>query len=124
MTAILYASMILLAEITLGNQEFPISLWHFTLLQQWCWSLPVHLAGFIWLNICVLLMKKRSIAWPIIFSTSYFVSAETVNLLVFHFFEYGNAHVESIVAFILVNLLYLCLCALCCICIRSSINEQ
>ena len=108
----LYAFSVVIAEVTLGNPEFPITVWRFVEIPSWQWSAPVHAFGFIWLFFCNRLFYDRSIRIPIIASTLYFLACEALNWSVFHFFVYepyptGEPHhIGAAGSFWLIILLY------------------
>ena len=111
-----YFFLVVIAEVTFGNPDFPITIWQFDRISAWQWSVPVHAVGFIWLFLCNWLFYDRSIRIPVVASTLYFLLCETANWWIFDFFVYeaypvGEAYPFGRAAsFWLIILLYTLLC--------------
>ena len=103
-----YTALIMAGELTLGNPYFLVTLWQFTAIAPWQWSLPIHAAGFLWLLLWDKLLKPL---WLKVFIISlFFITGEFTNLLWLHYFDYTDlALVGRPGAFILVIILYLIL---------------
>jgi len=85
-SAIFWLICTVIGEITLGNPDFPITLWVFKTLAPWKWYLASHLCGFLWLLLVNHLFFEKNIIWPILLSTAYFSSGETLNWFFFNYF--------------------------------------
>lgn len=110
-TALIFAMAVFLGEITFGNPDFPITVWYFKKIPSWQWSLPVHMAGFIWLLVCNRLFSKRSVMLPIIAATLFFLGGETLNWYILEIFEYaGRTPWQRALSFWTVILMYAGLC--------------
>ena len=119
-SAVFFGVMIFIGEITLGNPDFPITLWKFEKISCWQWSVPVHAAGFIWMLFWNKIFINRNIILPILFSTLFFTAGETANWFVFNFFKYMENPFGAIGSFWIIILLYLGLCSMSCIIIRKD----
>lgn len=86
--AIFYSISVFLAEVTFGNPEFPFTLWVFDNLSAYRWSVPVHLAGFLWLLFWSKVLHQKHILFPTVVATLFFLSGETANRFLFRFFTY------------------------------------
>ena len=86
--AIFYTCSVVISEATFGNPDFPINVWRFEMIPAWQWSVPVHVAGFIWLFLCNRLFYDQNIRIPIIVAILFFLACETANWSIFHFFVY------------------------------------
>ncbi|MDD5712676.1 MAG: hypothetical protein PHY31_07965 [Smithellaceae bacterium] len=117
-TFVVYAIMVFLAEITLGNPRFLINIWTFTTVEPWQWSIPVHLLGFAWLMMVNWLLSAHALAWSILLSTLFFLAAEFLNWSVFGFFTYADYPLGTSFSFWVVILLYACLAATCSLLLR------
>ena len=110
--ALVYGLLVFLAEMTLGNPEFPVHLWAFHTLPAWRWSVPVHLFGFLWLAFWNRRLASKKMFWPILTGVYFFLAAETLNGFVFNYFEYAQQPFGGAVgSFWIVIALYAVLCA-------------
>ena len=118
LAAVCYVLLVGSSEATLGNPDFPFTVWRFETIPTWQWSIPVHVFGFIWLLFLNQLFYDRSIRIPIIVSTLFFLACETANWSIFNFFVYepnpvGKAYpLGAAGSFWLIILLYTVLCTI------------
>ena len=105
-----YAAAIFTTEMTLGNPDFPLHLWHFTAVPAWQWSVPVHAAGFLWIAFWSRVLRDRPAILSFGVSWTFFVSAETINRTMLGFFDYSSEPFGSNVSFTTVLILYAILC--------------
>ena len=105
-----YFFLVVIAEVTFGNPDFPMTVWRFDTVPAWQWSVPVHAAGFFWLFFCNWIFYDRSIRFPIVASTLYFLVCETANWWIFHFFSYEAGPFGRTASFWFIILLYTLLC--------------
>lgn len=117
-----YIFSVVIAEATLGNPEFPLTVWRFVSIPAWQWSVPVHAIGLIWLFFCNQLYYDRSIRIPIIASTLYFLACEIANWSIFHFFVYEPYPAGEAGSFWLIILLYTVLCTATSLMLRRRTN--
>lgn len=124
--AVFYACSVVISEMTLGNPEFPISVWRFVTIPAWQWSLPVHAAGFIWIFLCNNRFYDHGMRVPIVVSTLFFLVCETANWSMFHFFIYepypmgDRFHLGAAGSFWFIILLYTVLCTVTSFLLRTS----
>ena len=109
---VLYTIMLIAAELTLGNKNFPINFWYFETIAPWQWSLPIHLTGFALLWFLNIQFYKKPIALPITLSLLFFIAGETANALFLHYFAYTNGPLGPAGSFAAIIVLYLVLCAM------------
>jgi hypothetical protein len=127
-TVCFYAFLVVISEVTLGNPEFPITVWRFVTIPTWQWSVPVHAIGFILLFFFNWLFYDKSIRIPIIASILYFLICETANWYIFHFFVYepypaGEAlPIGAAGSFWFIILLYTALCTATSLLLRRRTN--
>jgi hypothetical protein len=111
LTALAYALAVLLGELTFGNPGFPITIWYFETLPAWQWSLPVHLAGFIWLVSINRFFLNYPKFLPIMAATLFFFIGEALNWYFWDFFTYaGDLVWHKALSFWTVILMYAGLC--------------
>ena len=111
-TALLFALAVVIGELTFGNPAFPLTVWYFEKIPAWQWSLPVHLAGFIWLVACNRFFSGRPVLIPVLSATCFFFIGETANWYFLDFFAYaGDQAWEKAVSFWIVIVMYAGLCA-------------
>ncbi|MEW6079278.1 MAG: hypothetical protein AB1724_15835 [Thermodesulfobacteriota bacterium] len=111
-TAVLFGLAVAAGELTFGNRAFPLNVWYFEKIAAWKWSLPVHLAGFLWLLACERVLKNRPAPAPIALAFLFFLAGETANWYVLKLFEYaGDGPVEKALSFWIVMAMYAGLCA-------------
>jgi hypothetical protein len=108
--ACIYAAAIFVAEITLGNEGFPLHFWHFTAIPAWPWSVPVHGAGFLWITLWSRALRNRPAPLSIAISWIFFIAAETVNRSWLKLFDYSAMPFGATASFAAVLVLYLLLC--------------
>ena len=110
-TALLFALAVTAGELTVGNPAFPLTVWYFEKIPAWHWSLPVHLAGFIWLAACNHFLLNRSAFFPVALATCFFFIGEALNWYVFDFFAYaGNGLCQKALSFWVIIAMYAGLC--------------
>ena len=118
--ACVYTGLVTLAELTFGNPAFPATLWSFTGLPAYSWSVPVHAAGFVVLVLANRLFFRKPLYVPVLASLGFFFVAELANLAFFRYFEYTQlAPFGPYAAFLAVILLYAFLCAFCSFLLRK-----
>ncbi|MFO7559623.1 MAG: hypothetical protein R6X10_12390 [Desulfobacterales bacterium] len=93
--AIFYSISVFLAEVTFGNPEFPFTLWVFDNLSAYKWSVPVHLAGFLWLIFWNKMFAEKHVIFPAIMATVFFLCGETLNRFFLHYFKYQEIFFRS-----------------------------
>jgi hypothetical protein len=113
LTSVIYSILIFTAEITLGNPDFPLTLWTFVSIDGWQWSLPVHTIGLGWIFFVYLKFSGQSIFLLTAVSSGYFILMETLNAVLFHFFIYGKNPLGEYFSFFIVIVLYVVLCGIC-----------
>jgi hypothetical protein len=124
-TALLfYAFSVILSESTLGNPNFPITLWAFQKISVFYWSVPVHGIGFLWLLFWVKILRDKPILFSILVSSLFFLVMEMANWFVFQFFTYEPYLFGAEGSFATILLLYVILCSITCMILRSDTNLQ
>ena len=119
--AIFYSISVILAEATLGNPKFPITLWAFDNISVYKWSVPVHLLGFLWLIVWTAILSKKHFIYPAVITTLFFLAGETANWFLFHFFRYEETLFGSAsFSFWIIICLYFLLCLFTSIILRSK----
>ena len=108
-----YAAAVLASELTLGSAAFPLHFWYFGDFPAWQWSVPVHLAGFLWMTSWNRVLANWPAALPLLASWAFFAAAETANLLALGLFEYSPGPCGHGASFLAVLVLYGMLCAAC-----------
>lgn len=116
-----YASAVLASELTLGSAAFPLHFWYFGNTPAWQWSVPVHLAGFLWITLWNRALINRPAVLPFLASWAFFAGAETANLLALGLFEYSPEPLGRRVSFLAVLVLYGMLCAACVYALRRYV---
>jgi hypothetical protein len=117
---IVYAILVLAAEISFGNPKFIFNLWTFETIAPWKWSMPVHLMGFLWILLANAILKDKPMIFAIMGSVLFFFAAETLNAFVFTFFVYSDRFCCSAFSFWTIVVQYFCLCALCSFILRRK----
>jgi len=121
LAAIFYCISVILAEVTFGNPEFPFPLWVFDNIAAYKWSVPVHFAGFLWLIFWSKILYQKHVIFPAAIATLFFLSGETANWFLFHFFKYEESQFGSAVSsFWIIIGLYFILCLITCVILRSK----
>jgi hypothetical protein len=108
--ACIYAALICIAELTLGNAAFPLHLWHFTAIPSWQWSVPVHGAGFLWIALWSRSLREQPAYISISVSWAFFAVAETANRFWLMLFDYSGGPLGTNVSFLAVLVIYAVLC--------------
>lgn len=119
--AIFYGLSVTISELTIGNPNFPVTIWCFTTIPGWVWSLPVHTVGFLWLFAVNRWFEGKHIFVPVTLSTLFFFLAESANWFWFHFFQYGPRPFDSVISFWIVIALYAILCTFCSLLLRRPV---
>ncbi len=93
--SIIYAALFwviatVLGEITFGNPDFPVTFWVFKKIEPWKWYMVSHVGGFLWLLLVNKLFLEKAIVWPILLSTAYFATGETLNWFFLDYFIYTD----------------------------------
>jgi hypothetical protein len=117
-----YSWAVIIAEMTLGNPEFPLTAWRFTTVQCWQWSLPVHALGFIWILGCHHMLRGQPLVLPVVMSVLYFFGAESANWYLFRFFDYSDGPLGPPGSFWLIIIMYTSLCAVCVYLLRWRVS--
>jgi len=118
LTAIFYVFSVGISELTLGNPNFPVTIWWFTEIPGWTWSLPVHAIGFLFILAVNGWFERKHILAPVTVTTLFFFLAESANWYCFHFFQYGPHPFGPTASFWIVIALYAVLCTLCSLLLR------
>lgn len=119
-----YVFSVILSEATLGNPDFPITLWAFQKISVFYWSGPVHSIGFLWLLFWVKKLRNKSILFSILASVLFFLTMETANWFVFQFFSYEPFLFGAKGSFTTIILLYVILCSVTCMILRQDTKWQ
>lgn len=123
--ALFFGPAVILGEMTFGNPEFPLTIWYFEKIPAWQWSLPVHLAGFLWLTACNRLFINRSVLVPVFLAALFFLVGEALNWYVFDFFAYvGDLPWQKALSFWVVFAMYIGLCTAAVLILRTPANEN
>lgn len=115
-----YAFSVILSESTLGNPDFPITLWAFQKISVFYWSVPVHCIGFLWLLFWAKKFFKKPFLFSILVSSLFFLVMETANWFVFQFFTYEPFLFGAEGSFATILLLYVILCSVTCMILRQD----
>jgi hypothetical protein len=115
-----YAFSVTLSESTLGNPDFPITLWAFQKISVFYWSVPVHCMGFLWLLFWAKKLFNKPILFSILVSSLFFLVMETTNWFVFQFFTYEPYLFGAEGSFAIIILLYMILCSIICMILRQK----
>ncbi len=109
-SAIFWLICTVIGEITLGNPDFPVTFFVFKTLAPWKWYLASHLGGFLFLLLVNHLFFNKSVIWPILLSTAYFSTGETLNWFLFNYFIYTEKPFGPAGAYWTIVLIYLIYC--------------
>lgn len=110
---IAYSWAVIIAEMTIGNPEFPVSVWRFTVVAPWQWSLPIHTVGFAWIVGCHYAFRGQPLILPATASVVYFLGVESANWFYLRVFEYSDGPLGRPGSFWLIIAMYAFLCATC-----------
>jgi hypothetical protein len=120
LAAIVYCCSVFIGEITIGNPDFPFTIYHFDKIQAWQWSVPVHFTGFCWLLFWNNIFRRQVIILPIAVSTLFFLVGETANWFVFQFFKYEESPLGAAGSFWIIIFLYIGMCTITSYIIRKT----